>query len=345
MGRGVRDDGAEGLEVEPVRGEREPETEQHPTACEAVLGRAPGSRDPADCGRAAHAAQIEPPGERADETWSKDAVAMEEESDERRGEAETAWREAVSPRLRRPFAQVRPESDLLPPVVLVEVVEDRVGVQREDPVDERRVTGEARLVPELRRDRGELGERLFVDGPSVVWKARGAAAPEQLRVEAGRAPHAGEAAGGRQAAARPRLRRATERAGRSRPLGRACRRRHPAPRGKCPAQPSRSGPAGPRRGAAARAARRARPPPARAASRATAGCCAATAPNARHRGSRARLRAGGGSAGGLCGPMRGSVSTTVSSLLAPHQDHTARGRSHPGNTLVDAPVCLTGRDS
>ena len=108
VGRGVRDDGAEGLEVEPVRGEREPEAEQHPTACEAVLGRAPRSRDPADRRRAAHAAQVDPPRERADETWTKDAVAMEEESDERRREAEAAWREAVSARLRRPFAQVRP---------------------------------------------------------------------------------------------------------------------------------------------------------------------------------------------------------------------------------------------
>jgi hypothetical protein len=40
-------------------------------------------------------------------------------------------------------------------------------------------------VPEFRGDRGELGERLFVDGPSVVGKARGTAAMEQLRGEAG----------------------------------------------------------------------------------------------------------------------------------------------------------------
>jgi len=54
---------------------------------------------------------------------------MEVEADERRGEAETVRREAVSLRLRRAFAQVRPASDLFPPVVLDEVVEDRVGVQ------------------------------------------------------------------------------------------------------------------------------------------------------------------------------------------------------------------------
>ena len=56
-------------------------------------------------------------------------MAMEEESDERRGEAETARREAVSLRQRRAVAQVRPASDLFPPVVLDEIVEDRVGVQ------------------------------------------------------------------------------------------------------------------------------------------------------------------------------------------------------------------------
>jgi hypothetical protein len=70
-------------------------------------------------------------------------------------------------------------------VVLVEIVEDRVSVQRDDPVDEGQVTCEASLVPEFCGDCGELGERLFVDGPSVVGKARGAAAMEQLRGEAG----------------------------------------------------------------------------------------------------------------------------------------------------------------
>jgi hypothetical protein len=80
---------------------------------------------------------------------------------------------------------VRPACDFFPPVVLVEIVEDRVSVQRDDPVDEGRVTCEASLVPEFCGDCGELGERLFVDGPSVVGKARGAAAMEQLRGEAG----------------------------------------------------------------------------------------------------------------------------------------------------------------
>ena len=286
VGRGVRDDGAEGLEVEPVRREREPETEQHPTGCEALHGRAPGSRDPADRRGAAHAAQVEPPRERADETLDE----------RRRGDGRRVGRAAPGSRDRAARSRLpracavrslrcvqRPIS--VAPVVLVEVVEDRVGVQRDDPVDERRVTGEARLVPEFRRDCGELGERLFVDGPSVVRKARGAAALEQRRGEAGglltgTKPQAGNE--------RPLVRVGPQR--RKERLGldgeaAACRRRRRAPRGRCPAQPSRSGPRGPRRGAAARAARRARPPPAKAASRATAGCCAATAPSARRRGS------------------------------------------------------------
>ena len=80
-----------------VRGRRElaasggePETEQHPPGCEALHRCAPGSRDPADGRCAAHAAQIEPPRECADQTWTKDTMAMEVEADERRGEAETA---------------------------------------------------------------------------------------------------------------------------------------------------------------------------------------------------------------------------------------------------------------
>ena len=112
-----------------MRRECEPETEQHPTGCQALRGRAPGSRDPAHGRRAARAAQIEPPGERADETWAKDTVAMEEESDERRREAETCVARSrlpvPAPRVRSGASSVRSP----PPVVLVEVVEDRVSVQ------------------------------------------------------------------------------------------------------------------------------------------------------------------------------------------------------------------------
>ena len=288
--RGVRDDGSERLEVEPVRGEREPETEQHPTGCKALQGRVPGSRDPADRRGAAHAPQVEPPGESADGTRTKDAVAMEEEAHDRSREAERAWREAIALGLSCGLAHVRPTFNLLAAVVLVEVGDHRVGVQREDPVDEHRVAREARLVPDFSGDCGEFGKRPLVDRPSVERKTRSATALEQRRREAGWEPHGDVAEGERPAAARPRRSRATERAALSRRSGHARRRRRRAPRGRRPATLSRSDPRGPRRGAVARAARRARPSPARAASRAMAGCCAATAPNGHHRRFLARFR-------------------------------------------------------
>ena len=131
------------------------------------------------------------------------------------------------------------------PVVLVEVVEDRVGVQRDDPVDERRVAREARLVPEL-RPRLRRARRAPARRPAVrrTEGARCGGAGAAAR-RSGRAPHGRRsrrrATSGRSSASAPERRK--ERLS-SRPSGRACRRRCRAPRGRCPATPSRKRPSG-----------------------------------------------------------------------------------------------------
>ncbi len=176
----IRDHGAERVQVEAVRRQGEPEPHQHPPGVELLSGRRPGPGDPADGRGAARPAEVEAAQERAHRRRLAQAVVAEEQPDERPSEAQAGRREAVAGTLRYAVGEVRPLADLRTAVVLAEVLEERVGVQPDDPVDELRVGGEPRLVPERAGDLGELGERRVGRRLAVVAAARRAPPVQQL---------------------------------------------------------------------------------------------------------------------------------------------------------------------
>ena len=176
----VRDHRAERVQVEPVRRHGQPEPHQHPARVE-LLGRGrPRPGDPADGRSAARSAEIEAAQQRSDRCRLTQTVVAEEQPDERPGEAQAGRREPVAGALSARSEKCVHGRDLCATVVFAQVLEERVGVERHDPVDQRRVRGEARLVAELTGDRGELVEHLLGRCTAVVAPTGSATQVQEL---------------------------------------------------------------------------------------------------------------------------------------------------------------------